>query len=397
MFEHIQAGSPDPILSLAADFKADPSESKVNVAVGIYHNESGSPENLTSVFEARNRITQANSALTYHPITGSTAYLDAVKSLVFQDLSAAESENVLAMQAPGGTGALRIAGEFFKKFFPDSQIWISNPSWPIHNDIFNAVNLRIEHYPYYDRTSHALLFDELVSSLQSAKAKDIVLVHGCCHNPTGVDPSTAQWESLAKLAKDKGLMVLVDLAYQGFAKTVREDVTSVKAFIEAGVPTFVASSYSKNFGLYNQRVGALSVYSQEGPAVLENIRSQCAKIIRGIYSNPPAHGANVVATIYHDDSLRAKWLSEVDTMRERLTLMRELLVAELATYDIDASHIRHENGMFSILDLSPEDVQTLREAHHVYLVGSGRINVAGLTRDNVGYFAKAVASVMNGR
>lgn len=394
MFEDISAGSPDPILSLLSLYKKDSNKNKVNVAVGIYYNDHGKLENLSAVSEAEAIITQENKAKTYLAITGEPEYTESVKALLFQDPKYIKSENCLTMQGPGGTGSLRIAAEFFARFYPKSTVYISDPSWPIHLDIFNSQHLSIKTYPYRDAHTNQLDFEQMLTTLSLASPQDILLLHGCCHNPTGIDPSKAQWTDIAKLAQEKGLIILLDFAYQGFANSVEEDATCIQTFIEHGCPTFIANSFSKNFGLYNERIGALSLYTNEGAKVLENVRSQCAKIIRSLYSNPPAHGAQIVSTILHSDKLKKMWEGELATMRMRLKHIRKALVQELASHDIDARFIEEQQGMFSLLNIKPEQVMRLQEDFHVYMLKSGRINVAGLTTANVAYFAKALATVI---
>jgi aromatic-amino-acid transaminase len=394
MFEKITAGAPDPILSLLGLYRQDDFAEKVNVAVGIYYNEQGKLENLAAVAKAEAIVTKQNAPKTYLNITGEASYLNAVKELIFQEKAKSEPDNILSMQAPGGTGALRIAAEFFKRFFPESSLWVSDPTWPIHLDIFGAQNLDVKSYPYRDVATNGLNLAGMLDTVKAAKAQDILLVHGCCHNPTGIDPTKDEWQQIAELAKAKDMIVLIDFAYQGFGDGVKEDVACVAQFIDAGCPVFVASSFSKNIGLYNQRIGALSVHSHEGAAVLENVRSQCAKIIRGLYSNPPAHGSQIVGTIFSQPELKQMWLEELEQMRMRLVNIRQSLCDELKAYDIDAEYVTKQRGMFSLLNVTPEQVQQLQQQHHVYMLKSGRINVAGLTPANVGYFAKALAAVM---
>ena len=298
-------------------------------------------------------------------------------------------------QTPGGTGGLRVAADFLAKNTDVKRIWVSNPSWPNHKSVFNSAGLEVREYTYYDAANHKLDFDGLLASLTEAQAGDVVLFHGCCHNPTGIDPTLEQWQQLAQLSVEKGWLPLFDFAYQGFARGLEEDAEGLRAFAALHKELLVASSYSKNFGLYNERVGACTLVAADQEAV-DRAFSQMKSVIRANYSNPPAHGASVVATILSNDALRAIWEQELTDMRQRIQRMRLLFVNTLQEKGAsrDFSFIIQQNGMFSFSGLTKEQVLRLREEFGIYAVASGRINVAGMTPDNMAPLCEAIVAVL---
>jgi aspartate/tyrosine/aromatic aminotransferase len=302
---------------------------------------------------------------------------------------------VATVQTPGGTGALRVAADFLKKLFPAAKVWLSEPTWPNHAGVFQSAGLQIGTYPYFDAAGNALAFERMLAALGTIPSGDVVLLHGCCHNPTGIDPTPDQWRQIAEVVAGRGLLPFVDFAYQGLAEGMREDATGLAALTRTGCDLLVASSFSKNFGLYSERVGALSVICKTDAAA-EAVMSQLKVCIRTNYSNPPAHGAEIVTTVLADPQLRGMWESEVRDIRERINGMRSLFVRTLAEVGVtrDFSFVARQRGMFSFSGLTPEQVRRLRDEHAIYIVGSGRINVAGMTPDNVRPLCLAIADVL---
>nr|WP_047691854.1 amino acid aminotransferase [Vibrio sp. ZOR0018] len=396
MFEKVVAAPADPILGLTEEFKKDPRTEKINLGVGIYKNEAGETPVLATVKKAEAALLESEKTKSYLTIEGTAEYGLAVQKLLFGDESEIVTQKLAkTAQAPGGTGALRIAGEFIKRQIGNVKVWISNPTWANHHGVFNAAGLETTQYSYYNAETKDKDFAAMLTDLEQAQAGDIVLLHGCCHNPTGIDPTDKEWETLAKLVADKGLLPLFDFAYQGFAKGVEEDAQGLRTFAKYNKEILVASSFSKNFGLYNERVGAFTIVAGSTD-VAETAFSQIKAIIRSIYSNPPAHGAAVVTYILNNAELRAEWENEVTEMRERIQEMRELFVTTLKAEGVkaDFSFIERQNGMFSFSGLNKEQVARLKDELAIYIVGSGRISVAGMTKSNMGPLCKGIAAVL---
>lgn len=396
MFEKVVAAPADPILGLTEEFKKDPRAEKINLGVGIYKTEQGETPVLATVKRAEAALVETEKTKSYLTIEGTAEYALAVQKLLFgADAELINAQRAKTAQAPGGTGALRVAGEFIKRQLGDVKIWISNPTWANHHGVFRAAGLETVEYAYYNPETKDKDFAAMLADLEKASAGDVVLLHGCCHNPTGIDPTAQEWETLAKLVADKGLLPLFDFAYQGFAKGVEEDAQGLRTFAKFNKEILVASSFSKNFGLYNERVGAFTLVA-ENQEIAETAFSQVKAIIRSIYSNPPAHGSAVVTYILNDADLRAEWEAEVAEMRDRIQEMRELFVATLKEEGVaaDFSFIERQNGMFSFSGLNKEQVARLKEEFAIYIVGSGRISVAGMTKSNMGPLCKAIAAVL---
>ncbi|PML41075.1 aromatic amino acid aminotransferase [Vibrio breoganii] len=396
MFEKVVAAPADPILGLTEEFKKDARDTKINLGVGIYKNEQGSTPVLATVKKAEQAILETETTKSYLTIEGTAEYGLAVQKLLFGENSAIVSEKrAKTAQAPGGTGALRVAGEFIKRHLNGAKIWISNPTWANHKGVFTAAGIEIAEYRYYNAETKAKDFDAMLADLEQANAGDIVLLHGCCHNPTGIDPTADEWQALAKLAADKKLIPLFDFAYQGFAKGVEEDAAGLRAFAEQNSEILVASSFSKNFGLYNERVGAFTLVAANAE-VAQTAFSQVKGIIRSIYSNPPAHGSAVVTHILNNAELRKEWEAEVKEMRDRIKEMRTLFVETLKAQGVsrDFSFIERQNGMFSFSGLTKDQVTRLKDEFAIYIVGSGRISVAGMTKDNMLPLCKGIAAVL---
>ncbi|MDF2154320.1 amino acid aminotransferase [Vibrio sp. CAU 1672] len=396
MFEKVVAAPADPILGLTEEFKQDPRAEKINLGVGIYKNELGETPVLATVKKAEAALVETEKTKSYLTIEGTAEYGLAVQKLLFgADAEIVATKRAKTAQAPGGTGALRVAGEFIKRQLGDVKIWISNPTWANHNGVFTAAGLETKQYSYYNAETKDKDFDAMLADLQTAAEGDIVLLHGCCHNPTGIDPTAEEWEVLAKLVAEKKLLPLFDFAYQGFAKGVEEDAAGLRTFAKYNKEILVASSFSKNFGLYNERVGAFTLVA-ESEEIATTAFSQVKAIIRSIYSNPPAHGSAVVTHILGNAELRAEWEAEVAEMRDRIQEMRELFVATLKEQGVaaDFSFIERQNGMFSFSGLNKDQVNRLKEEFGIYIVGSGRISVAGMTKSNMLPLCKGIAAVL---
>ncbi|QNL01989.1 aspartate/tyrosine/aromatic aminotransferase [Serratia ureilytica] len=396
MFEKITAAPADPILGLTDIFCADARPNKINLGIGVYKDETGKTPVLTSVKKAEQYLLENETTKNYLGIEGIPAFASCTQELLFgKESPIVADRRARTAQTPGGTGGLRVAADFIANQTSAKRIWISNPSWPNHKNVFSAVGLEVLEYAYYDAANHALDFDGLLNSLKQAQAGDVVLFHGCCHNPTGIDPTPEQWAQLAELSVTNGWLPLFDFAYQGFANGLEEDAQGLRIFAAKHKELIVASSYSKNFGLYNERVGACTIVAADAETA-DRAFSQVKAAIRANYSNPPSHGAAVVATILGNDALRAMWEQELTDMRQRIHRMRQLFVNTLQEKGAqqDFSFIIQQNGMFSFSGLTKEQVLRLREEFGVYAVNSGRVNVAGMTPDNMAPLCEAIVAVL---
>ncbi len=396
MFRTLPMAPADPILGLAEAFKNDPNPAKIDLSAGVYRDAAGKTPVFRSVKRAEERILRNETTKNYLSIQGSAEYAAAVQEMVFgagHEILA--QRRAVTAHTPGGTGALRVAGDFLHKLFPEKRIWVSQPTWPNHPGVFRAAGMEVKTYPYFDAVRNDLDFAAMLATLAQISEGDVVLLHGCCHNPTGVDPTPAQWEQIADVLAARKLLPLVDFAYQGLAEGIREDAAGLLTLCQRCPELLIASSFSKNFGLYNERVGALTLVAEDKNAAAAAL-SQLKLCIRVNYSNPPAHGAAIVATIWNDPELRAEWEGEVKAMRERINEMRSLFVETLADKGVrsDFSYIARQRGMFSFSGLTPEQVATLRQRYSIYVIDSGRINVAGMTADNIDRLCQAIAEVM---
>ena len=396
MWKNVQAAPADAILGLTEAFKNDTNPKKVNLGVGVYKDEAGRTPVLECVKDAEKLLLERENTKSYLPISGDPTYAGCVQNLLFGEASEVISgRRAATVHAPGGTGALRVGAELLKKFAGDAKVWISSPTWTNHKGIFTAAGFQLAEYGYYDKAAMSLDFPAMVASLNEVAKGDIVLLHACCHNPSGVDLSAEQWTQVAGMARERGWIPFLDFAYQGFGAGVNEDRFAVEQFAAIGVDFFVASSFSKNFGLYNVRTGALTIVSptaEESAVAMSHLKST----VRVIYSNPPAHGGLVVAAILSDAALKKKWLGELDGMRQRIVAMRSALVDGLAArgVDRDFSFIKAQRGMFSFSGLNDETVMWLREQKGIYVVGGGRINLAGLTTSNIDYVCDSIAETL---
>lgn len=396
MFERFTPAPPDAILGLTEAFKKDPNPRKINLGVGVYKDEAGNTPVLRSVRKAEERILQAEKTKTYLPIEGSPAYTAATQTLLFgAEHEVVQSQRAATAQAPGGTGALRVAADLIHKLMPGTRVWLSNPTWPNHPGIFQAAGLPIGTYPYFDATTNGVAFDAMLGALAEIPSGDAVLLHVCCHNPTGVDLTREQWRAVADVVAERGLLPILDFAYQGFANGLAEDAVGLLELARPGAELLVANSYSKNFGLYAERAGALTVVAKDAQGA-ETMLSHVKQAIRANFSNPPVHGGAIVSTILNDPALRREWEDEVAEMRDRINAMRHLFVETLNEKGVqrDFSFIARQRGMFSFSGLTPEQVKALRDQYAIYIVGSGRISVAGMTSDSMDYLCAAIADVL---
>jgi aspartate/tyrosine/aromatic aminotransferase len=398
-FADLQPAPPDSILGLAEAFRADPRPGKISLASGVFVDERGITPVLDTVTVAEQRILDAQTTKLYKPIVGDPTYTSVVRELLFgADHPLLAAGRIQTLHAPGGTGALRVAADLLHRLRPQTTVWLSSPTWPNHPQVFAAAGLQTRAYPYLHPASGSLDLSGVVASLVEASPGDVVVLHGCCHNPSGVDPTPDQWSELAVVMRDRGLLPLIDFAYQGFGDGLREDATGLLA-VAAETPEFlVASSFSKNFALYAERVGALSIVGGDANEA-EVLMSHAKAVVRSLYSNPPAHGGEVVATILLDPGLRARWEDEVAGMRDRINGNRQRFVDGLraAGAPFDPTPLLRQRGMFSLLDMTATQVSRLRDEMAIYLVGAGRVNVAGLTTANVEPVCTAITAVMRGR
>ncbi|MFB2733161.1 amino acid aminotransferase [Shewanella mangrovisoli] len=396
IFSQVVLAPADPILGLTDTFKADPRQDKVNLGVGIYKDEAGQTPVLQSVKKAEALLLEQEKTKNYLGIEGVQTYNRVVQELLFgEGNELVTSGRAATAQAPGGTGALRIAAEFLLRNTPSRTVWVSNPTWANHQNIFETAGLTVKEYGYYNASAHDIDFDGMMTDLANAQAGDIVLLHGCCHNPTGIDLTLAQWELVANLCADKQLVPLFDFAYQGFGAGIEEDAAGLRLVASKVPELLVANSFSKNFGLYNERIGAVTVVAQNADEAVRAF-SQVKRTIRANYSNPPAHGALIVSTILSDAALKALWVQELTEMRERIAEMRTLFVQSLKDEGVtqDFSFISRQNGMFSFSGLNKAQVARLKDEFGIYIVGSGRISVAGMTKTNMPVICKAIAQVL---
>ena len=396
MFEQVTAAPPDSILGLTEAFKKDARPEKLNLSVGVFKDDKGRTPVLKCVKEAERRLLEGESSKTYLSIEGSPEYGRAVRELMFgADHEIVRSNRACTAQCPGGTGALRVAADFIKKMFPSATAWFSTPTWPNHQGIFKSAGLAVASYPYFDAAKNGLDFSGMIASLNTVAAGDVVVLHGCCHNPSGVDPTPEQWAQIADVVLDRGALPLLDFAYQGFGRGLIEDSIGLLTLARPGAEMLVASSFSKNFGLYNERVGALTLVAKEA-AVAETTLSQIKTCIRTNYSNPPSHGGAVVATVLNDTALRQQWDAELAEMRNRINGMRTLFqkTMESRNTDRDWSFITQQTGMFSFSGLKAEQVDALRDKFAIYIVRDGRINVAGMSAETIDRLCDAIVSVL---
>ncbi|QIM68415.1 amino acid aminotransferase [Basfia succiniciproducens] len=396
MFKNITPAPADPILGLGEAFKAETRKNKINLGIGVYKDADGVTPIMTAVKKAEGQLFENEKDKNYLPIDGVAEYNAYAKELLFgKDSEIIASNRACTVQTLGGTGALRIAAEFVRRQTKAQNVWISKPTWPNHNAIFNAVGVTIREYRWYNPETKALDWDNLLADLNNANPGDVVLLHGCCHNPTGIDPTPEQWKALAEMSAKNGWLPLFDFAYQGLANGLEEDAVGLRTFAETHRELLVASSFSKNFGLYSERVGAFTLVADNADVAAVAL-TQIKSIIRTLYSNPSAHGARTVATVLANPELRKEWEDELTGMRDRIKQMRKQLVELLKEFGAqeDFSYIIDQKGMFSFSGLTAEQVDRLKEEFAIYAVRSGRINVAGITEANIRYLAESIVKVL---
>lgn len=397
LFGHIPPYPGDPILSLMEAFSRDQRTDKVSLSIGVYFDNAGRLPMLDSVRQAETALLQQLGPRPYLPMEGLESFRTAVQHLLFGAASeVVTSGRAATLQTLGGSGGLKVGADFLRRYFPAAEIWVSDPTWDNHRAIFEGAGLQVHTYPYYDPATGGLLFDQMLATLHTLPRQSIVLLHASCHNPTGVDLSHDQWRTLIPVLKERELIPFIDIAYQGFGDGLDEDAFALRALAEAGMQFFVANSFSKNFSLYGERCGGLSVVCADRRDA-ETVLGQLKATVRRNYSTPPTHGARIVASILQDPKLFAQWVQETGAMRQRIRAMRESLHAALnEKFDgrRNFDYLLTQRGMFSYTGLSAAQVDRLREEHAVYLVGSGRLCLSGLTTGNVGHVADAIAAVL---
>ena len=404
MFEHVEPFAGDPILSLNEDFQKDPRPHKINLSIGIYFDDAGRIPVLDSVRRAEREVCQRDAPKPYLPIEGAANFRSEVQKLLFGDVhEAIASARVATIQSVGSSGGLKVGADFIARWLPTSGVWVSDPSWENHRSMFEGAGIAVHSYPYYDAATGGLAFDAMCTALRGLPKKSVVLLHACCHNPTGVDLTRAQWDALIPLLAEHELVPFLDLAYQGFGDGIEEDAYAVRALARArgkdGKPMrfFVANSFSKSMSVYGERCGALSVACADAAEAV-NVLGQLKFTVRRNYSSPPIHGGQIVAAVLGEAALRRAWEAELAAMRQRIQAMRrklhDVLAAKVPARDFD--YILSQQGMFSYTGLSSAQVERLREEFAVYLIRSGRMCVAGLNTSNVEPTAVAMAAVLAG-
>ncbi|MDX1508556.1 MAG: amino acid aminotransferase [Woeseiaceae bacterium] len=393
MFEKLEPRPADAILKLIAEYKNDDREQKIDLGVGVYRTADGETPVLKAVKAAEKHILETQDSKAYLGTAGEPAFNAAMQTMTFAD--SVDAERLVTVQGPGGSGSLRVAAALLLRARPDCAVWVTEPTWANHVPLLGGAGLDLKSYPYYNTETHVIEVERMLEGLRAIPKGDIVLFHACCHNPTGMDPDEEQWRAIVEIVAERGLVPFVDMAYQGFARGIDDDAFAIRHLAQHVDEMLVTNSCSKNFGLYRDRVGILSVLSKDA-ATKATVASQLSAIARTIYSMPPDHGARIVATILNDAKMTLQWQAELAEMRERITGMRELLHEALADKapDHDFSHLVSATGMFSFLGLAEEQVNRLKSNYGIYMVGSSRINVAGINADNVEYLAESIAAVL---
>ena len=396
MFEHLNAIPPDPILGLIASYAADPNPKKIDLGIGVYKDEHGDTPMLDCVVAAEKTLLATQTTKTYLGPPGVVGFNDAIKEVIFgKDSEALQQGRIRTVQTPGGTGALRVAAELIKVAAPEAELWASDPTWANHLALFPGAGVAMHSYPYFDAENSSLRFDEMMQNLQQRKPGDMVLFHACCHNPCGVSPDPEQWQQIADVASDRGFTPVVDIAYMGFERGVEEDCLAVRLFAEQCPELIVASSCSKNFAMYRERVGAISIITRDADKSAA-VESVIHNITRKNYSMPPTHGPAVIDIILHSDELTAQWMSELEGMRDRINGLRKTMTEKIIAGGIqrDFSFLERQTGMFSFMGLTVEQVHRLRDEFAIYTVNSSRVNVASFNESNMDYFIEALATVL---
>lgn len=398
MFAQLQPVATDPILGLMAAYKEDPNPNKVDLGVGVYKDEQGHTAVLKCVKEAEALRLKQEDSKTYIGMAGDLGFNAHIEKLAFGvGHKALLANRVTTAHTPGGTGALRVAAEFIKKANPNATIWVTSPTWANHISMFKAAGLNVKEYTYYDYDTKGLNEEAMFAELATVPAGDVVLVHACCHNPSGMDLTFAQWQRFTDIAKERGFTPLVDMAYQGFGTGLDEDAKGLRYLADNVDEMILCSSCSKNFGLYRERIGAVSIVAADSK-VADVAKVNLLSVVRSIYSMPPAHGAIIVANILDSAELTSLWHQELAEMRDRINNYRQLIIDTLAAEGVqqDFSFITRQHGMFSFLGINKAQIDRLRSEFSIYMVGSSRVSIAGLNHSNINYFAKSVATVLEG-
>ena len=396
MFDDVPLAPADPILGLTEAFKKDPNPEKINLGVGVFTNASGKTPLLESAKEAERRLAANATTRNYMPIDGDPSFRSHMQNLVFgKDSEIVFTKRAFTTCAPGGTGALRVTADFLKANFPTTTVWISNPTWPNHNQIFDAAGLRTDRYPWFDPVRNALDMSGLLATLKKIPAGNAMLLHACCHNPTGIDPTKEQWAQIAEVLADRNILPIIDFAYQGFGTGIEEDAVGVRAVANKCREFIVCNSCSKNFSLYADRVGA-ATFVTTSEQTAQRVASQVKRVIRANYSSPAQHGFSIVSTILSDAELTKQWEAEVLAMRTRLSSLRALFVDTLTKKGVqqDFEFIRRQKGMFSFSGLSKDQVELLKNKYSIYIVASGRVSVAGMNEKTMDRLCEAIKSVL---
>ena len=394
MFETLQPMPADAILGLIAEHRDDQRPEKIDLGVGVYRTAAGETPVLDTVKKAERLLLESQTTKTYIGTAGSPTFNAAMQAFTFGD--SASDDRLVTIQAPGGSGSLRVAAGMLLRARDEATVWVSEPTWANHVPLLGGAGLDLKPHPYYDTSRHSINIDAMLEALRSAPKGDVVLLHACCHNPSGLDPDKEEWLAIADVIVERELLPFIDMAYQGFARSVEEDPFIIRELAGRVAEMIVSNSCSKNFGLYRDRVGSLTFLARDA-ATRDVVSSQVNNYVRTLYSVPPDHGAAVVGMILQDDNMRTEWVAEVDEMRNRLARMRALLNDALAQKvpDHDFSHLVRANGMFCFLGIDPKQVERLKKDFGIYMVGSSRINVAGITEQNVEYLSDAIAAVVS--
>ena len=395
MFSQLTQLPADPILGLSVKFKADVNPNKIDLGAGIYKDENGHTPVLSCVKAAEKFRLENETSKAYLGSAGSALFNEKMTSLILGDHKVIREDRIRTVSTPGGTGALRTAGEFIKTCTPGATIWVSNPTWANHQGVFKAAGLTVQTYPYYDYENKCLDFSAMLEALKQVPKGDAVLIHACCHNPSGMDLNPEQWQQVVDVAKQVGFLPVIDMAYQGFGQDLDADAYGLRLMADSVEQMIICSSCSKNFGLYRERIGACSIIGKNSLSA-DIISSVLLSVVRVNYSMPPAHGAAIVETILSSQELTTQWHGELKEMRDRINGMRQLLVDQLVANGVtrDFSFIAKQNGMFSFLGIDQEQVQRLQDEFSIYIVGSSRISLAGISNDNVNYLTQSIAKVL---
>lgn len=396
MFESVEAYAGDPILSLMEVYKRDPRHDKVNLSIGLYYDEQGIVPKLSSIIAAEQTLReQSESASLYLPMEGLPGYCSAVQSLLFgNDHPMVQQKRIATIQTIGGSGALKVGADFLYRYFPESQVWVSDPTWENHVAIFRGAGFKVNSYPYFSAETLGVDVEAMLAALNTLPAKSIVLLHPCCHNPTGSDLTHEQWDKVVEIVKSRSLIPFLDIAYQGFGAGMDDDAYAIRAIAQTGLPCFVSNSFSKIFSLYGERVGGLSVVCADTETA-ERVLGQLKATVRSNYSSPPNFGAQLVATVLNNPELKAQWLDEVETMRQRIIAMRHCLAERLkqSVPHRQFDYLLRQRGMFSYTGLTAQQVDRLRDEFGVYMIHSGRVCMAGLNKVNADRVAQAIAQL----